>query len=79
MTQHDINIIGNELTLMLKKKIRIKSHEDRTLILIKEVPEKTFFLYIITDEQYKEIYSSDPMTVIDYVATRYAMEVNSRE
>lgn len=79
MTQHDINIIGDELSLMLQKKIRIMEHEDRTLILIKEVPEKTFFLYIISDEQYKEIYNNDPMTVVDYVATRYAIEVNSRE
>ena len=79
MTQNDINIIGDELALMLQKKIRITTHEDRTLILIKEVPEKTFFLYIIPDEQYKEIYNNDPMTVVDYVATRYAIEVNSRE
>lgn len=79
MTQNDINIIGDELTLMLQKKIRITEHEDRILILIKEVPEKTFFLYIISDKQYKEIYKNDPMTVVDYVATRYAIEVNSRE
>lgn len=79
MTQDDINIIGDELTLMLQKKIRITEHEDRIAILIKEVPEKTFFLYIISNEQYKEIYNNDPMTVVDYVATRYAIEVNSRE
>lgn len=79
MTQYDINIIGDELSLMLQKKIRIIPHEDRTLILIKEVPKKIFFLYIISDEQYKEIYNNDPMTVVDYVATRYAIEVNSRE
>lgn len=65
--------------MMLQKNIRITEHEDRTLILIKEVPEKTFFLYIISNEQYKEIYNNDPMTVVDYVATRYAIEVNSRE
>lgn len=79
MTQDDINIIGDELTMMLQKNIRITEHEDRTLILIKEVPEKTFFLYIISNEQYKEIYNNDPMTVVDYVATRYTIEVNSRE
>ena len=79
MTPQDIDIIGDELTLMLKKKIRITSHDDRILILIKEVPEKTFFLYIISDQQYKEIYNNDPLTVVDYVATRYAIEVNSRE
>ena len=79
MTQNEINIIGDELTVMLQKKIRITEHENRILILIKEVPEKTFFLYIITNEQYKEIYNNDPMTVVDYVATRYAIEVNSRE
>lgn len=79
MTHHDIKIIGNELSLMLQKKIKITTQEDRTLILIKEVPEKTFFLYIIPDEQYKEIYNNDPLTVVDYVATRYAIEVNSRE
>lgn len=79
MTPQDIDIIGDELTLMLKKKIRITSHDDRILILIKEVPEKTFFLYIISDQQYKEIYNNNPLTVVDYVATRYAIEVNSRE